>query len=140
MFVKVILFEKDENFIDDLFEFLSNKSYEFKRQLKIDQIFNNLHSFEDKLSYLKKNSPINTQSVYGSTFQSKYRNNEQIYAISHNVHSIDIKDGEISALVEPNTYGEIIDFEKCGLRPVYYKNNENKYCIATFDVDFNITI
>ncbi len=140
MITKDILFEDSQEFIDDLFEFLYDKSYEFKRQSKIDQIFNNLDGLADKLSYLEKNSPINTQSVYGSTFQSKYRNNEQIYAITHNINCVYIKDGKISASVEPNTYGKIIDFEKCVLKPVYYKKNQEKYCIATFDIDFNTIV
>ena len=72
------------------------------------------------------------------TKKSKFRKNEQIYEISHSIHCLYIKDDKISALVEPNKYGEIIDFKKCTLRPVYYKNNEDKYCIATFDIDFNI--
>ena len=39
----------------------------------------------------------------------------------------------------PNEYGEVIDFEKGYLKPVYYKDEKNEYCLVTFDIDFNIS-
>ena len=87
-----------------------------------------------------KSSPIDLEEVFGSTFQSHYRSGEQIYAISHNIISIEVSKGKYFANIEPSDYGEIIDFELGFLRPVYYKSKEeiNDYLLATFDIDFHI--
>lgn len=135
MAYKVEIIGKNKSLLDEIFEFLLKKSYEFKRNYKIDST---LGKKINRIEYLKKNSPINVESVYGSTFQSKYRSNDQIYAISHSIESIEILDDKILANIKPNEYGDIIDFDKGYLKPVYYKNQKNEYCLATFDVDFNI--
>lgn len=144
MSIRIKILNKDENFIDNLFDFLSNNSYEFKRQLKLDKIFeskNKLNDPNNKVEYLKSQSPINLESVYGSTYQSKYRSNEQIYAISHSIYSIEIDNDTIFAIVKPNEFGEVIDFEKAHLKPVYHKKTvDEKYSLVTFDVDFDINI
>jgi hypothetical protein len=132
---KIEIIEKNKKFLDEIFDFLLKKSFEFKRNYKIDTTLNKKI---DKSEYLKKSSPINVESVYGSTFQSKYRSDDQIYAISHSIHSIEISNDKILANITSNEYGEIIDFDKGHLKPVYYKDDKNEYCLATFDVDFNI--
>jgi hypothetical protein len=142
MSIRIKILNKHKNFFDNLFGFLSNNSYEFKRQLKLDNIFesvNKLKNSNDKIQYIKSQSPINIESVYGSTYQSKYRSNEQIYAISHSIHSIEIDNDEIFAIIKPNEYGEVIDFEKAHLKPVYHKKTvDEKYSLVTFDIDFDI--
>jgi hypothetical protein len=142
MSIRIKILNKDKNFIDNLFDFLSNNSYEFKRQLKLDNIFesvNKLNDSNDKIGYIKSQSPINIESVYGSTYQSKYRSNEQIYAISHSIHSIEIDNDQIFANINPNEFGEVIDFNKGHLKPVYHKKTvDEKYSLVTFDIDFDI--
>ena len=136
MMYKVEIIVKKKSLTDEIFDFLVEKSFEFKRSYKIDSTFNKKIN---KLEYLKNSSPINVESVYGSTYQSKYRRNDQIYAISHSIHSIEIIGDRIFAHIKPNEYGEVIDFERGFLSPVYYKDSNNQYRLATFDIDFNIS-
>jgi len=136
MMYKVEIIEKKKSLLDEIFDFLLEKSFEFRRNYKIDI---SLNKKINKVEYLKKSSPINVESVYGSTYQSKYRSNDQIYSISHSIHTIEIIGDKIIATIIPNEYGEVIDFEKGYLKPVYYKDEKNKYCLVTFDIDFNIS-
>ena len=135
---KVEIIPKNESFLDDFFLFLIEKSDIFRRDISIDNILNDTASLND-LKYLEKVSPIVLKDVFGSTFQSSYRNNDNIYAISHDVVSIEFKDGKIFGNINPSTYGEKIKFDGGCLRPVYYKKNgKSEYQIATFDIDLNI--
>lgn len=138
MSYKVEIIPKNESFLDDFFLFLIEKSDIFRRDISIDNILNDTASLKD-LEYLEKVSPIVLKDVFGSTFQSSYRSNDNIYAISHDVVSIEFKDGKIFGNVNPSTHGEKIKFDGGCLRPVYYKKNDkSEYQIATFDMDFNI--
>jgi len=133
---KVEIFPKNDGFLGDLLTYLKNKSSQFNRDFSIDNILNEDDSLQIK-EYLIKESPIVLNDVFGSTFQSQYRANEQIYSITHNIQSVEITEDKYFGNVIPSEYGEIIDFDQGYLRPVYYKS-ENQYQIATFDIDFYI--
>jgi hypothetical protein len=138
MMCKVQIIPKNRDFLDDFFLFLFEKSEIFRRDISIDNILNDTTSLKN-FEYLEKVSPILLKDVFGSTFQTSYRNNDDIYAISHDVVSIEFTDGKIFGNINPSTYGEIINFDGGCLRPVYYKKNDkSEYQIATFDIDFNI--
>jgi len=137
--MKIKISTQGDKFWEDLFDFLINKSYSFKRQIKLDQLLESNKNIKNIKKYLRSVSPIELESVYGSTYQSKFRSNEQIYAISHSIHLLEINNNGVIAHIKPNEYGEIIDFESGHLKPVYFKNIDDEYCIATFDIDFNIT-
>ena len=132
----VKIFSKKEDFLDDLVNFFFRKSLNFKRNYHINNILNNSISLTDEIKNL---SPIKLDEVFGSTFQSTYRKNEQIYATTHTISEIDIRDDGFFAKIKPSDYGEIIDFQKGVLRPVYFRYENEPYKIATFDIDFNIT-
>jgi hypothetical protein len=135
---KVEILTKKKDFVDDYIVFLSEKSVQFGRNFSIDNILNETVSL-NKIHYLEKNSPIIVDNVFGSTFQSSYRNNDDIYAISHEVYSLEVINGKFYATIKPSNYVDIIDFDKGKLRPIYYKkDNKSEYQIATFDIDMNI--
>ncbi len=136
---KVEILPKNEDFIEELIVFLSEKSFQFRRDFYIDNILNKKTSL-NKFDYLRKISPISLENVWGSSFQSSYRSNNDIYAISHEINSIEIIDEKIFGNLNPSDYGDVIDFDKGKLRPVYFKKDHiSNYQIATFDIDFNIT-
>lgn len=134
---KIKIVPKNEDFLEEIFFFINEKSIEFKRQFNIDNILNKESSPIEVI--LKEKSPIILDNVYGSTFQSSFRKNDDIYAISHYINSLIIESDEIYADVTPSGHGLGVDSEISILRPVYYKNEKGKYVIATFDIDFNIT-
>jgi hypothetical protein len=135
---KVEILPKNEDFINQFFLFLFEKSNIFRRDISIENLLDESVSIKN-IEYLKKISPIILNDVYGSTFQSHYRDNDNIYAISHDVISIEIENGKFFGNVKPSRYGDIIGFERGLLRPVYYKKDDkSEYQIATFDIDFNI--
>ena len=137
---KVKIFPKTKDFDKELLIFLLKNSPTLNREFSIDNILNS-NSPPLKLNDLFRNSkPISINEVFGSTFQSYWRNNEDVYAISHTVKLI-LKDQEqYYGFIEPSPYGEIIDFNKGILRPIYYKKEKDEeYQIVTFDIDFNIT-
>ena len=130
---KVKIFPNNEDFYSELIEYLLQKSSVFKREFYIDNILNQHVSSGD---IFKKLSPVETSEIYGSTFQSNYRDNEPSY-ISHTIHSIGIDGDKFFANIElwRIKYNELMI-----LRPVYYKSKEtNKYKIGTFDIDYDIT-
>jgi len=134
---KIKIVPKNEDFLEEIFFFINEKSIEFKRQFNIDNILNKESSPIELI--LKEKSPIILDNVYGSTFQSHWRNNEDIYAISHYINSLIFESDEIYADVTPSRYGFGVDSELSILRPVYYKSEKGKYVIATFDIDFDIS-
>jgi hypothetical protein len=137
---KVEIFQKNETFIDDLLNFIFDKSPLLKRDNYIDNILNDEVSVTKNIDYIKKIGKIEVNDVFGSTFQSYHRSNENIYAISHNIHFIEFNGDKIYGLVEPSIRGDVIDFTKGILQPVYYRPDVNsRPRIATFDIDFNIT-
>lgn len=137
--IKVQIFPKNDSFLNELVAFLLKKSPQFKRNFFIDNILKEKgpSSLE---KYLIKSSPIVVEEVWGSTFQSHYRSDEQIYAISHNIISIEVSKEKYFANIVPSDYAEVIDFELGFLRPIYYKPKKeiNDYLLATFDIDFHI--
>lgn len=133
--IKVQIFENYEDLYSDLIEFFSRKSVFFKRESIINNLLNEYKS--DKTIF-KSNQPIPVEEVYGSTYQSSYRKDEDIYAISHTIHSIGIDKDGLFAILEPSKYGTPLDFSKGLLRPVWYKNEKDEFKLATFDIDFNI--
>lgn len=137
---RVKIFPKNEHFSKDLLVFLFEKSLTIKRDFSIDHILKNESSLPSIDTLFEKNNTIDLNEVYGSTFQSYWRNNRDIYAISHTVDQI-IKDREdYFAKITPSGYGEIIDFNKGILKPIYYRSKDtDEYRIVTFDIDFNIT-
>jgi hypothetical protein len=137
--IKVQIFPKNDNFQEDLLAFLLKKSFEFKRSFSIDNILKKRSPLNIK-DYLIRSSPIPVNEVWGSTFQTHYRGNDQIYAISHNIVSIEVTNDKYFANIVPSEYPEVIDFESGFLRPVYYKPKLeiSEYLLATFDIDFHI--
>jgi hypothetical protein len=137
--IKVQIFPKNDSFLNELVAFLLKKSPQFKRNFFIDNILKEKAPLSLK-KYLIKSSPIGVEEVWGSTFQSHYRSDEQIYAISHNIISIEVSEEKYFANIVPSDYAEVIDFELGFLRPIYYKPKEenNDYLLATFDIDFHI--
>lgn len=134
---KLKIVPKNDDFIEEIFFFIKRKSIGFNRQNNIDNILNKYDS--PISSILQENTPILLDDVFGSTFQSSFRKNDDIYAISHDINSIIFENGDFYADVTPSKYGEIIDFQYGVLRPVYYKNEKDEFVIATFDIDFNIS-
>ena len=135
---KVKIFKKNDDFEEQLLNFLLKKSSTLKRELFIDNILNSEIPPNNLNELFSISNPIDLQDVYGSTFQSYWRTNEDIFHVSHNVVGILKENDELYGLIEPSEYGEIIDFDKGILKPIYYKP-EDKYVLITFDVDFNIT-
>lgn len=137
---KVKIFPKTKDFDKELLNFLLKNSPILSREFSIDNILNS-HSSPIRLNDLfKESKPILINEVSGSTFQSHWRSNKDIYAISHTVKSVVKVQDQYYCFIEPTPYGEIIDFNKGILRPVYYKKqNDEEYQIVTFDIDFNIT-
>jgi hypothetical protein len=135
---KVEIFPKNDGFLGDLLTYLKNKSSQFNRDFSIDNILNDNDSLQLKEYFIKK-SPIYLNDVYGSTFQSSYRGNDQIYSISHIIKSIEVTEDKYFGNIDPWDHGEIIDFEQGFLKPVYFKKDDKiEYQIATFDIDFYI--
>ena len=136
--VKVKIFRKNDDFDKELLDFLLRKSSTLKRELSIDNILNK-HDSPNNLDHLfSLINPIEVQEVHGSTFQSYWRDNDDLFHTSHHVKSIYKDNDDFYGLVEPSPHGEIIDFEKGILKPIYYKPKD-KYVLITFDIDFNIT-
>ncbi len=133
---KVKIISEKQGFFEDLLVFLNQKSNFFKREFNITNILNEEVS---PLEFIKKNSPICVDDVFGSTYQSSFRKNEQIYQVSHDIVSIGFDDSGFFAYVSSSEYGDKINFCDGILRPVYYKKDNKNYLIATFDVDFNIS-
>jgi hypothetical protein len=136
---KVEILQKKDTFLDDLLIFLFEKSIEFRRDFSIDNILNEDAPPHQKFDFLL-NKKIHLDNVFGSTFQSYYRSNNDIYAISHTITDLLFENNCIYGMVKPSDYGEVIDFSKGFLLPVYYrpdKNSDSK--IATFDIDFSIS-
>ena len=113
----------------------------------IDNILNNHFSDSEKLDYLINTSPIILNEVFGSTYQSSFRKNDQIYEITHTIDSLKITKTEILAnitlsndFIRENTKS----IDGIVLRPVYYnytddENDKSSLLLATFDLDLNIT-
>ena len=136
---KIEILSKKEDFSKDLILFLFEKSKQLKRDFLIEDIFDE-SILTDNLIYFRKFKKIKVEEVYGSTFQSTIRSNDNIYAISHYIHYVEIENDKFYAYIEPSNYGEIIDFTQGVLVPVYYRNaQDSEYKIATFDIDFTIT-
>jgi len=129
---KVKIFPKNEDFLNEMIDFFIENSKVFKREFSIDNILNENHSLPN---LVEKISPIPVESSYGSTFQSYYRDNAPSY-ISHTIHSISIEGNNYYANIE---LWRLAHNDLMILRPVYYKNNEDRYCIGTFDLDYDIT-
>jgi hypothetical protein len=137
---KVEIFPKKETFFDDLLIFLSEKSSQFRRDFSIHNILNDSLSLDKKREYFTINNKIKLEKVYGSTFQSYLRGNDNIYAISHTITFLEFDTDKIYGILEPSDYGDVIDFSKGILQPVYYRPDKNSnWKIATFDIDFNIS-
>ena len=137
---KVEIFQKNDTFLEDLLNFIFDKSPPLRRDNFIDNILNEESSIQTNFEYIKKIGKIELENVFGSTFQSSNRSNDNIYAISHDIHFIEFDGDKIYGLVKPSSYGEVIDFSKGILRPVYYRPNKDlRPRIATFDIDFIIT-
>jgi len=137
---KVKIFPKTKDFEKELVIFLLKNSSSLKRDFSIDNILNSESSPLNIDSLFKTNLPINITEIPGSTFQSHWRSNEVIYAISHTIKSISKEDEIFYGHIEPSPYGDIVDFEKGILRPIYYKKEkDDEYQLVTFDIDFNIT-
>jgi hypothetical protein len=137
----VKIFPKTKDFESELLDFLFEKSIDLKRDFSIDNILKTEDSPRKIDNLFENRNNIQVEEVYGSTFQSYWRTNKDIYSISHHIHEISKIGKSYYAKITASEYGEIIDFHKGILRPVYYRPEENKevYKIATFDIDFNIT-
>ena len=135
---KVEIFQKRDTFLNDLLIFLFEKSTQFRRDFSIYNILNEDVSLEEKKDYFSINKKIEVEKVYGSTFQSYYRSNDNIYEISHTIKYFEFDGDSIYGVLEPSKYE--IDFSEGILQPVYYKpDKDSDWKIATFDIDFNIS-
>ena len=116
---KVKIFPKNEDFLSELISYLFENSQFFKREFSIDNILN---QFSSPQILVEKLSPIPIKEKYGSTFQSYYRNNHDIQAISHQIHSISVDGFNYFANIELTQleYNEYMI-----LRPVYYKSKDS---------------
>jgi hypothetical protein len=130
---KVNIVPKNDCFHDDMITFLKRKSVFFKRESALAEIFEN----KKDVLQLQKVSPIFLDGVHGCTYQSDFRDNKDIFAISHEIISIGFDTDGFYGIISETNYGDLIDFDRVVLRPVYYKNKEGEYLIATFDIDFN---
>lgn len=137
----VKILPKTKDFESELLDFLFEKSTHLKRDFSIVNILKNDFSPTTIYDLFRNDVKIELDDLYGSTFQSYWRSNKDVYAISHQIIDIFEKGEDFYASIIPSQYGDIIDFDKGILRPVYYKPDEYKdqYKIATFDIDFNIT-
>lgn len=129
----VRIVSKSDCFHDDMILFLERKSTFFKRESALVEILENK---KDAIQ-LQKVSPISLEGVHGCTYQSDFRDNKDIFAISHEIISIGYDSDGFYGVISETNYGDLIDFDRVVLRPVYYKNKEGEYLIATFDIDFN---
>ena len=133
-YYKVRIIPKKGGFHDDIIEFLKRKSTYFKRETSLLEILEN----KNDIINLQKISPIPLEEVHGCPYQSDYRDNKDIFAISHQIVSVGFDIDGFYAFLSETNYGELIDFDRVVLRPVYYKTKDGEYSIATFDIDFNI--
>ena len=89
--VKVEIIQDENIFEKDFFDFIIKKSPTFKRDFSIDNILISDKPNPNYLDYLKVYNPIKLENVFGSTYQSSFRSNDNIYAISHTIDSIFFK-------------------------------------------------
>jgi len=130
---KVKIFPKNEDFLNEMIDFLIENSKVFKREFSIDNILNEEHSLPNLVERI---SPIPIDEKYGSTFQSHYRNSEPSY-ISLTIHSISIDEDNYYANIE---LWRLAHNDMMILRPVYHKpKGSNEYKIGTFDLDYDIS-
>jgi len=132
MYHKVEIFPKNEDFLNELVEYLSINSKMFKRELSIDNILNESYSIEH---LIEKLSPISVEK-YGATFQSHFRENLSILDVSHLIHSISITQDKYYAdieLLNGSEYHELMI-----LRPVYRTTTKSSPRLETFDIDYDI--
>lgn len=134
---KVEIFQKNDTFFQDLVDFIFEKSPTLRRDNFIGNILNESTSIYNDINYLKNLGFVDLENVYGSTYQSSFRSNDNIYAISHIIERIEFLNDDVYGIVKPSEYGDVIDFDKGILRPVYYSDKDFKMKIATFDIDFN---
>lgn len=133
---KIRIFENNKDLFEEIRQFVLLKSPIYKRDILISDLLNQK---EVDRHYLETQSPVPIEDSYGSTYQSSFRSNDSIYAISHYIVSIGLDDCGFYAFITPSLYGDVIDFNKGVLRPVWYKNENNEIKLATFDIDFNIS-
>lgn len=136
---KIEILQKNKSFLKDLSVFLIEKSLFLKRDLHINNILTESSSLNQNIEYMKSLKKIPIENVYGSTYQSQIRSNDNIYAISHYINFIIFEEEKVFALIDPAPYGEPIDFDKGVLVPVYWRPlKEISLKIATFDISFDI--
>ena len=135
---KIKIFPKNEDFLNEMIDFLIEKSPTIKREFSINNILNEESSPLNFQDFLKKASSFELDNVYGSSFQGTYwRNNSQIYAISHTINSIVVEEDIFYGIVE---LSKNIKYEpNLILRPIYYKSKDSdKFKLGTFDIDYDI--
>lgn len=135
---KVKIFPKNDDFLNEMIIFLFEKSPTMKRDFYIDNILNQETFQLDYKNFFIQNSSFELDKLYGSTFQGTYwRDNSQIYAISHTINSIVFEEDIFHGIVE---LSKNIKYEpNLILRPIYYKPKEsNKFKLGTFDIDYDI--
>ena len=140
--VKVRIFQKNEDSLDEIVQFLSNpeNSREFYLKMNRDKLINEILSISEPIyPSLESLSPITLDNKYGSTYQSKYREVLDASTISHHIKHIVIENNTLYGIIDIlNTPigGPIqsLDAEQMVLNPIY--NNVGE--IITFDIDFNI--
>jgi len=143
--VKVIIFQKNEDSLDEIVQFLSNpeNSKEFYLKMNRDKFINEILSISDPIHqwmpFLESLSPIKLYDKYGSTYQSKYREVLNISTISHHIKNIVVENNTLYGVIDildTPVGGPIqsLDAEQMVLNPIYNNTGE----IITFDIDFNI--
>jgi hypothetical protein len=135
---KIKIFPKNEDFLNKMIDFLIEKSPTIKREFSINNILNQETSPLNFGDFLQENSVFEMDNVYGSSFQGTYwRDNSQIYAISHTINSIMFEEDIFYGIVE---LSKNIKYEpNLILRPIYYKpKDSDKFKLGTFDLDYDI--
>ena len=135
---KIKIFPKNEDFLNEMFDFLIERSPTIKREFSINNILNQETSPLNFGDFLRENSVFEMDNVYGSSFQGTYwRDNSQIYAISHTINSIMFEEDIFYGIVE---LSKNIKYEpNLILRPIYYKpKDSDKFKLGTFDIDYDI--
>jgi hypothetical protein len=135
---KIKIFPKNEDFLNEMFDFLIEKSPTIKREFFINNILNQETSPLNFQDFLRENSVFELDNVYGSSFQgTHWRDNSQIYAISHTINSIVFEEDIFYGIVE---LSKNIKYEpNLILRPIYYKpRDSDNFKLGTFDIDYDI--
>jgi len=125
--LKLEIVHSSPNIVVEILDFLKrNQDPTVRRDILIDSIVEG-----------RDPVPIPLRSdIFGSTYQSSWRNVTDLKSVCHTILEIEMSDGNIYGMVRilPTPMGKplLVDGIPMILRPVYYDLNR----ILTFDIDF----